>query len=92
MMEPAFIITQSRVLVELVKENSKFRVEIPASYRTGHEAHFSQVAKRYLEFLRQGDLPEWEVPNMLAKYYVTTKGTELSREGPSRPALRIAPR
>jgi hypothetical protein len=28
---------------------------------------------------------------MLAKYYVTTKGTELSREGPSRPAPRIAP-
>ena len=24
---------------------------------------------------------------MLAKYYVTTKGTELSREGPSRPDL-----
>ena len=37
-------------------------------------------------------LPAWERPNMLAKYYVTTKGTELSRSGPSRPAPRVAPR
>jgi hypothetical protein len=28
---------------------------------------------------------------MVAKYVVTTKGTEMSRNGPSRPAPRIAP-
>jgi hypothetical protein len=28
---------------------------------------------------------------MLAKYYVTTKGTELSRQSPPRPAPRLAP-
>lgn len=65
--------------VELVKENSHFRVQIPASYRTGHEAHFSQVAECYLDCLRQGRLPEWEVPNMLAKYYTTTQALEMAR-------------
>jgi hypothetical protein len=29
---------------------------------------------------------------MLAKYYVTTMGTELSRRSPVRAAVRIAPR
>ena len=65
--------------VELVDESLHYRVQIPASYRTGHEAHFSQVAERYLDFLRQGHLPEWEVPNMLAKYYITTQALELAR-------------
>ena len=37
-------------------------------------------------------LPAWERPNMVAKYYVTTTGTELSRKSPARPATRIAPR
>jgi predicted dehydrogenase len=65
--------------VELVKENSHFRIQIPPSYRTGHEAHFSQVAELYLDFLRQGRLPDWEEPNMLAKYYTTTQALELAR-------------
>jgi hypothetical protein len=28
--------------------------------------------------LRDGKLPEWEVPNMLAKYYTTTKAREVA--------------
>jgi predicted dehydrogenase len=65
--------------IELVAQDSHFRVQIPAGYRTGHEAHFSQVAERYLNYLREGQLPEWEVPNMLAKYYTTTQALELAR-------------
>ena len=65
--------------VELVKEGEHFRVQIPSSYRSGHEAHFSQVAELYLEFLRQDRLPEWEGPNMLAKYYTTTQALELAK-------------
>jgi hypothetical protein len=38
-----------------------------------------QVAERYLDSLRQGQLPEWEVPNMLAKYYITTQALELAK-------------
>jgi hypothetical protein len=29
-------------------------------------------------------IPRWEKANMLAKYYVTTKGTELSRKAPAK--------
>ena len=67
-------------------------IAIPDPFRVGHEAHFAQVTKRFLGFLRdRRTLPAWERPNMLAKYYVTTTGTELSRKGPPRAAPRIAP-
>jgi predicted dehydrogenase len=69
------------------------RITIPDALRVGHEAHFAQVTASFLKYVRdRRTLPAWERPNMLAKYSVTTKGTELSRHGPSRPALRIAPR
>jgi predicted dehydrogenase len=50
----------------------KWKVDIPDKYRIGHEAHFGQVTERYLEYLEKGKLPDWEVPNMIAKYYTTT--------------------
>jgi predicted dehydrogenase len=59
----------------------EFRIVIPQSYRVGHEAHFGQVAMQFFEFLRHPkSYPAWENPDMLAKYYVTTKGTELSQD------------
>jgi predicted dehydrogenase len=71
----------------------ELRVVIPDALRVGHEAHFAQVTASFLKYLRDPrTLPAWERPNMLAKYFVTTKGTELSRSGPSIPAPRIAPR
>jgi predicted dehydrogenase len=71
----------------------ELRVVIPDALRVGHEAHFAQVTARFLKYLRDPrTLPAWERPNMLAKYFVTTTGTELSRSGPSSPAPRIAPR
>ena len=57
----------------------KWRVSIPASYRVGHEAHFGQVMEKYLRFLAQGRLPDWEVPNMIAKYYTTTTALKMAR-------------
>ncbi|MCK5464101.1 MAG: oxidoreductase, partial [Bacteroidales bacterium] len=53
-------------------EEGKWKVDIPDTYRIGHEAHFGQVTDRYLEYLEKGKLPGWEVPNMIAKYYTTT--------------------
>jgi len=46
---------------------------IPEKYRVGHEAHFGQVMEKYLEYLDKGKMPEWEVPNMIVKYYTTTE-------------------
>jgi hypothetical protein len=63
-----------------VQQNGELiSISIPDSYHVGHEAHFTQVAEKYLNYLRQGALPEWEVPNMLAKYYTTTQAFLLSR-------------
>ena len=51
-----------------------WEVQIPAVYREGHEAHFGQVTKNFLSFLATGEMPAWEVPNMIVKYYTTTEG------------------
>ncbi len=66
--------------IELKPSGEEFRVEVPEHYRVGHEAHFGQVAEKYLGFLVDGQLPEWEVPNMLAKYYTTTSALQLAKE------------
>lgn len=58
--------------VGLEKIDGGWHVVIPESYRVGHEAHFGQVTQNFLQYLSDGALPEWEVPNMIAKYYTTT--------------------
>ena len=62
--------------VELKKIGSGWEVIIPDTYKVSHEDHFAQVTKKYLECLKKGQLPAWEVPNMIAKYYTTTKARE----------------
>lgn len=58
----------------------QMRVTIPDKYRVGHEAHFAQVTNNFLMYLKNPkSLPAWEKPNMFAKYYVTTKGVEMSQ-------------
>ena len=55
-----------------------WQITIPEKFRDGHESHFSQVAAKYFKYLEAGKLPDWEVPNMLAKYYVTTQALKLA--------------
>ena len=64
--------------VNAEKQGNEWKVIIPSSYDVGHEAHFGQVMERYLQYLKEGGLPEWEVPNMIAKYYTTTKALEIA--------------
>ena len=53
---------------------------MPDRFRTSHEAHFAEVTERFLGYLKAPrTMPAWEKANMLAKYYVSTKGTDLSR-------------
>lgn len=61
--------------VELKKlNNNLWSLDIPEKYKVGHEAHFGQVTEKYLQYLIDGKLPDWEVPNMIVKYYITTEG------------------
>lgn len=74
----------------LADEAGGYRLVIPAALRTGHEAHFSLVGRRFLAYVRDpGSLPAWEKPNMVAKYYVTTRGVELARQAGA--AVALAP-
>jgi predicted dehydrogenase len=60
--------------------NLAFEVVIPEKYKEGHEAHFGRVTEKFLEYLKNGNMPAWEVPNMIAKYYTTTKGLQVSMQ------------
>ena len=66
--------------VGLEEQGGQIRITIPDRHRVGHEAHFAQVTNQFFEYLKRPEtFPSWENPNMLAKYYVSTKGVELSR-------------
>ncbi len=67
--------------LELERISGKqWKLDIPEKYRVGHEAHFAQVTEKYLDYLLSGKMPEWEVPNMIVKYYTTTEGLKKARE------------
>jgi hypothetical protein len=66
--------------VSAMPRGKNWEVVVPDKYKEGHEAHFARVAEKFLEYLKTGSMPEWEVPNMIAKYYTTTKGLELARQ------------
>ncbi len=39
----------------------------------------SLIISKYLQFLIDGKLSAWEVPNMMVKYYTTTQGLKAVR-------------
>lgn len=66
--------------VELKKhKEGVWLINIPTKYRVGHEAHFGQVTENFLGYLQDGKLPDWEVPNMIAKYYTTTLALDFAK-------------
>jgi len=66
--------------VDVQKSGNTWTVIVPDKYHNGHEAHFGQVTEKYLEYLQNRNMPAWEVPNMITKYYVTTKALELAKQ------------
>ena len=67
--------------LKLIKISEKlWTIEIPAQFKVGHEAHFGQVTEQYLHYLKDGKLPEWEVPNMIVKYYTTTEAMKMAEK------------
>ncbi len=61
-------------------EDNLWEVQIPVTYRVGHEAHFGEVTEKFLRYLASGSMPEWEIPNMIVKYYTTTQGMKAAME------------
>jgi hypothetical protein len=68
--------------LEMKRSGDAWEIVVPEKYALGHEAHFSQVTENFLQYLKIGKLPAWEVPNMLSKYYITTEAYRLSRARP----------
>jgi predicted dehydrogenase len=64
--------------IGIEKNANGWKVTVPEKYNEGHESHFAQVTAKFLQYLEQGKLPEWEVPNMIAKYYTTTAALEMA--------------
>jgi predicted dehydrogenase len=65
--------------IGIEEQGAALRITIPDNFRVGHEAHFGQVTGKFLGYLKdRSTLPSWERPNMLSKYYVTTRAVELS--------------
>jgi predicted dehydrogenase len=64
--------------ISLKKNDKGWEVIIPDSFKEGHEAHFARVMEKYLEYLEKGNMPAWEVPNMIAKYYTTTSARKMA--------------
>jgi predicted dehydrogenase len=62
------------------QKNGEYLIVIPDSYHIGHEAHFAQVTEKFLEYYESGKMPDWEVSNMIVKYYTTTKALEMARK------------
>ena len=55
------------------KHGGEWKLVIPDGLRIGHDAHFRELTKSFLSYVEHpGSLPSWEMPNLLAKYYVTT--------------------
>lgn len=62
-----------------IRPEGEFRLTIPEALRVSHEAHFAEVTRQFFAYLKNpATLPAWEKPNMLAKYYVTTRGVEMA--------------
>ncbi|MEP3211262.1 MAG: putative oxidoreductase C-terminal domain-containing protein [Maribacter sp.] len=58
--------------------DGKWKINIPDQFKIGHEAHFAQVTANYLKYLEAGELPEWEIPNMITKYYTTVAAYKMA--------------
>ena len=61
---------------EVNETGDSIHVCIPDRDRTGHEAHFASVLGEFVNYFHNRDrIPTWERPNLLAKYYLTTRAT-----------------
>ncbi|MBE9665466.1 oxidoreductase [Mucilaginibacter boryungensis] len=66
--------------VALVPTEKGWKVNIPAQYNIGHEAQFAEVTKQYLNYLQERKMPQWEITDMISKYYTTISALEKSEK------------
>jgi predicted dehydrogenase len=64
--------------VQLKKSGDVWQVIIPDKYKEGHEQHFARVTEKFLDYVKNRNMPAWEIPNMITKYFITTKALEIA--------------
>jgi hypothetical protein len=70
--------------VAVEDRGDRLLIVAPDRYRLGHEYHFSEVTARFLEYLASpASMPETERSRMITKYFITTRGTDLSHAAAS---------
>jgi predicted dehydrogenase len=60
-------------------EGATWKIDVPKKYDIGHEAHFSQVMRQFLSWMKAGQMPEMERRNLLVKYYTLAEAWRMSR-------------
>jgi hypothetical protein len=64
----------------------RVHVEVPDHLRVGHEAHFASVVREFASYFHNPrQVPDWEHTNLLTKYYLTTRATQVARAKQGRP-------
>ena len=67
--------------LDVEDRGTEARLLFPDRLRTGHEAHFAAVMDEYVRYFHSPRaVPPWERPNLLAKYFITTRAVERARE------------
>jgi predicted dehydrogenase len=61
--------------ITLAEESGKTGIILPAELESKYDPTF----KVFLDYLVKRDMPGWEVPNTLAKYYITTTALEMAK-------------
>ena len=78
--QAAFLVIKKKYEgIELLKQESDYQLIVPAKLRTNHESHFGEVMERFLKYYQTNNLPDWEVSNMLVKYFTTTQALEKAK-------------
>ena len=63
--------------VELRRLEDCWQVVIPRQYSADS---FTLATGKYLQYLADGEIPEWEMPNLLSRYYTTARALEKAKE------------
>jgi hypothetical protein len=61
--------------ITLAEGSGKTEIILPAELESKYDPTF----KVFLDYLVKRDMPAWEVPNTLAKYYITTTALEMAQ-------------
>lgn len=60
-------------------DDNTLKITFHQKYRVGHEEHFGQVTAKFLEYMKNGRLPDWEEAGMITKYYTTMSALKMAK-------------